>query len=258
MVSYKTNLWYNLSYFLETYYCLSTTKKLPVSWKFSGPYGVTKYGSGWRRDVVNQCLEFGWCDAPRLDGSRRRGWRNLSEVMTEEGLAWLVIPQPPLHCRPCCCFWCCCCCCWWWWWRSQSCRRCCCCGRLCCQSCGCCRRRRRWLMFSLLCSHRHDCTGGYWWWWWWWWLVHTALFSTRLEQTHCGAAFVACNCIEIGPFCFTSTEARWLIRDGDRGKGTQEWRLVRGYRPKKTGETVDRRQNNGSVTAVSPRHCPVT
>ena len=27
---------------------------------------------------------------------------------------------------------------------------------------------------------------------------------------------------------------------------------------KKTGETVDRRQNNGSVKAVSPRHCPAT
>ena len=34
------------------------TKKLLISWQFSGPYGVTKYGSGWRRDVVNQCLEF--------------------------------------------------------------------------------------------------------------------------------------------------------------------------------------------------------
>ena len=31
-----------------------------VSWQFSGPYGVIKYGSGWRKDVVNQCLEFGW------------------------------------------------------------------------------------------------------------------------------------------------------------------------------------------------------
>ena len=40
------------------YYCLSTKKKLLVSWQFSGPYGVTKYGSGWRKDVVNQCLEF--------------------------------------------------------------------------------------------------------------------------------------------------------------------------------------------------------
>ena len=55
------------------------------------------------------------------------------------------------------------------------------------------------------------------------------------------------------------------IRDGDMGgggggggKGTKEWRLDRGYRPKKTGETVDRRQNNGSVKAASPRHCPAT
>ena len=29
-----------------------------VSWQFSGTYGVTKYGSGWRKAVVNQCLEF--------------------------------------------------------------------------------------------------------------------------------------------------------------------------------------------------------
>ena len=39
---------------------------------------------------------------------------------------------------------------------------------------------------------------------------------------------------------------------------TKGWRLDRGYRPKKTGETVDCRQNNGSVKAVSPRHCPAT
>ena len=67
--------------------------------------------------------------------------------------------------------------------------------------------------------------------------------------------------LTIGPFCFTSTEARWLIRDGDSGVGgevTKERWFDRGYRPKKTGETVDRRQNNGSVKAVSPRHCPAT
>ena len=58
--------------------------------------------------------------------------------------------------------------------------------------------------------------------------------------------------------CFTSTEAGWPIRDGDRvGRGQGDW-LDRGNRPKKTGETVDRRQNNGSVKAVSPRHCPAT
>ena len=33
-------------------------QKLLVSWQFSGTYDVTKYGSGWRKDVVNQCLEF--------------------------------------------------------------------------------------------------------------------------------------------------------------------------------------------------------
>ena len=58
----------------------------------------------------------------------------------------------------------------------------------------------------------------------------------------------------------TSTEARWPIRDGDRvaGRGRESERLDRGNRPKKTGETVDRRQNYGSVKAVSPRHCPAT
>ena len=59
--------------------------------------------------------------------------------------------------------------------------------------------------------------------------------------------------------CLTSTEARWPIRDGDRvGRGRECERLDRGNRPKKTGETVDRRQNKGSVKAVSPRHCPAT
>ena len=33
-----------------------THTKMLVSWQFSGPYGVTKYGNGWRKDVVNQCL----------------------------------------------------------------------------------------------------------------------------------------------------------------------------------------------------------
>ena len=33
-------------------------QKMFVSCQFSGPYGVTKYGIGLRKDVVNQCLEF--------------------------------------------------------------------------------------------------------------------------------------------------------------------------------------------------------
>ena len=44
--------WHALFYFS----CLSTDKKPLVSWQFSGPYGVTKYGSGWRK----------WCRKPVL------------------------------------------------------------------------------------------------------------------------------------------------------------------------------------------------
>ena len=46
---------------------------------------------------------------------------------------------------------------------------------------------------------------------------------------------------------------------GGGGGGTKEWRLYRGIPARKRPErTVDRRQNNGSVKAVSPRHCPAT
>ena len=49
-----------------------------------------------------------------------------------------------------------------------------------------------------------------------------------------------------------------LLGTGTGGEGAKEWRLDCGYPPKKTGETMDCRQNNGSVTAVSPRHCTAT
>ena len=55
--------------------------------------------------------------------------------------------------------------------------------------------------------------------------------------------------------CLRPQKRGCLLGTGTRGKGTKGWRLDRGYRPKKTGETVDRRQNNGNVKAVSPRHC---
>ena len=58
--------------------------------------------------------------------------------------------------------------------------------------------------------------------------------------------------------CFTYTEARWPIRDGDRVGRDDRVKARPRNRPKKTGETVDRRQNNGIVKAVSPRHCPAT
>ena len=52
VVSYKRNVAYSLSCLLQTY-------KLFVSWQFFETYGVVNYGSGWRKDAVNQCLEFG-------------------------------------------------------------------------------------------------------------------------------------------------------------------------------------------------------
>ena len=87
------------------------------------------------------------------------------------------------------------------------------------------------------------------------WSVHTASIGKENRESR---SAVWRNGI-VRPCCFTSTEARLLIRDGDRGgKGMREWRLNRGYCPEKTGETMDCRQNNGSVKAVSPRHCPAT
>ena len=60
--------------------------------------------------------------------------------------------------------------------------------------------------------------------------------------------------------CLTSTEASWPIRDGDRvGRGRQSERLDCGNRPKKTGETVDRRQNSRCPLAIAQRlvHCAI-
>ena len=84
--------------------------------------------------------------------------------------------------------------------------------------------------------------------------VHLTNMHQFYSATLFKATYVGClSC------CLTSTEARWPIRDGDRvGRGRESDRLDRGNRPKKTGETGDRRQNNGSVKPVSPRHCPAT
>ena len=59
-------------------------------------------------------------------------------------------------------------------------------------------------------------------------------------------------------WCLTSTEVRWPIRDGD---GVGRGRRSEGS----TAETARKRPerlwtatSNGSVKAVSPRHCPAT
>ena len=45
---------------MVTFTCcyLNTHKKLSVGWQFSAAYGIVNYGSAWRTDAVNQCLEF--------------------------------------------------------------------------------------------------------------------------------------------------------------------------------------------------------
>ena len=57
--SYKRNAWYNLGCLLQAYDHLSTNKKLSISRQFFQTYGVISYSSGWTKDGVNQCLEFG-------------------------------------------------------------------------------------------------------------------------------------------------------------------------------------------------------
>ena len=59
MGGYKRTAWQNLNCLLQTCCHLSTNQKLSVSWQFFDTYGVINYGRGWRRDVVNQCLELG-------------------------------------------------------------------------------------------------------------------------------------------------------------------------------------------------------
>ena len=46
-------------YKLAAFWAPAQNCPLLVSWQFSETYGGTNYGSGWRKDVVNQCLEFG-------------------------------------------------------------------------------------------------------------------------------------------------------------------------------------------------------
>ena len=47
-----------MSCLLQTYCHLSISENLSVSAHFSETYGVINYGSGWRKNVVNQSLEY--------------------------------------------------------------------------------------------------------------------------------------------------------------------------------------------------------
>ena len=85
--------------FFVTNLPLSTNEKLLVSWQFSGIYDVTKYGSGRRKDAVNQCLEFAtapeWVSrdlAPRGSEELTLGFKR---VWVRHGLVTLDIPLKP-------------------------------------------------------------------------------------------------------------------------------------------------------------------
>ena len=56
--TYKTNAWHNLNCLLHNSCHLITNEKLSVSRQFSETCGIISGGSGWRKTVVNQCLEF--------------------------------------------------------------------------------------------------------------------------------------------------------------------------------------------------------
>ena len=59
MRGYERNTSYNLSCLLQTYCRFITNEKLSVSGQvLAENFGVISCCSGWRKDVVNQCLEF--------------------------------------------------------------------------------------------------------------------------------------------------------------------------------------------------------
>ena len=60
-------------------------QKLLIHWRFSGTYGVTKYSSGWRKDVINQCLELTYVTEVYITS-----WANLfSSLLAKHWLKWL-------------------------------------------------------------------------------------------------------------------------------------------------------------------------
>ena len=91
-------------------------EKLFASWQFFEAYDVLDYGSGWRKDVVNQCLEFGGgchCSVssvfllqPKPWGSPSAGWKDSSLVSPSHihtvVHTTVVHPQlPPCNPQPC-------------------------------------------------------------------------------------------------------------------------------------------------------------
>ena len=77
----------NVNCLLQIYCHLSTNEKLSVSCQFFQTCGVINYGSGWRKDAVNRCLELVWRLALRplhiTSQTSRRLWVFIGLVTTE-------------------------------------------------------------------------------------------------------------------------------------------------------------------------------
>ena len=88
---------------------------------------------------------------------------------------------------------------------------------------------------------------------------------TVLGGSHGGTQICSCKRVLSGPFCFMSTEARW-IRVGDRevggggGRGEERMKARPRIPPEKDRRdrpwTAARRMEVSVAKAVSPRHCP--
>ena len=86
VVSYRRNVWYNLSCVLQIYCRLSITEKLFVSWQFLETYGVINYGSGWRKDVVTSVCSLARTLCIKQDTQDARG------LIKTETLTLLFLP----------------------------------------------------------------------------------------------------------------------------------------------------------------------
>ena len=77
MGGHERNASYNLSCLLQPYFCLIANEKLSVSLQLFQTYGVISYGSVWRKDAVNKCLECGL-----RQHSTGTGWNRLRLELT--------------------------------------------------------------------------------------------------------------------------------------------------------------------------------
>ena len=91
-------------------------------------------------------------------------------------------------------------------------------------------------------------------------LVHHTIIShhcSRISRPGIPSTSLTHSSLTVLLYVHRTEVAYWERGGGGGGKRAREWRLDGGYRPKKTGETVDRRQNNGIAIAQWLVHCAI-